>query len=409
MSIDKETMPEILVTRQPIFDHKKDVIAYNLFFDQRLREQYTNITAAEERQTTLKAADSFLLNGFKTLSGGKKVFVHFSPDMLISQLPLLFPQKLLGVEILDQPTTWYQMLKAVKKIKTSGYQVMLGDDALSRRDASMLKLADIIGCDFRSHHPQECNILEEEEKSEIKLLAKGVETPTDFGAALEIGYQYFQGDFFSKADLIPVRNIPSYKITLLKLLKEINKPTVEFERIEELLKKDISITYKLLRFINSARFGLKTTVESIRHALNLMGEAEVRKWLSLIVLSGTGSDKPKELVTNTIVRAKFCESIAKEMDEEQDMAKYFLMGMFGSVDAFMDRPMDEIMGELPLDDLVKGALMGEENHFRDVLDVVMDYERGDWKNFSYSAKKLDLNEKIMVTLYLDAVEWATLF
>lgn len=409
MLIDKETIPEILVTRQPIFDHKKEVIAYNLFFDQGLRERYSNVTVAEERQITLKAADSFLLNGFKTLSGGKKVFVHFSPDMLISQLPLLFPHQLLGVEILDQPTTWYQMLKAVKKLKTSGYQLLLGDEALSRRDASMLRLADIIGCDFRSHHPKDCNILEEKEKKDIKMLAKGVETPADFETAAELGYQYFQGDFFCKADLIPVRNIPSYKITLLKLLKEINKPTVEFERIEELLKKDISITYKLLRFINSARFGLKTTVESIRHALNLMGEAEVRKWLSLIVLSGTGSDKPKELVTNTIVRAKFCESIAKEMNKEHDMPRYFLMGMFGSVDAFMDRPMAEILSELPLDEGVKDALLGLENHYRDVLDVVMDYERGDWRNFSHSARKLNLDEKIMVTLYLDAVEWATMF
>ena len=243
----------------------------------------------------------------------------------------------------------------------------------------------------------------------MRFLAKSVETATDYKDAAEKGYEYFQGDFFNRADFVPVRNIPSYKVNLLKILKEVNKPDVRFDRIENILKKDVSITYKLLRFINSAKFGLKTTVHSIHHALTLLGEMEVRKWLSLIVLSGTGTDKPQELLKSTIIRSRFCETIAEELGIAHDLSGYFLMGMFSMVEAFLDRPMGEILSELPLDTAIKAALMGEENRFRQVLDVVLDYERGDWKNFSISADKLKLDEKKTVALYLDAVEWATLF
>jgi EAL and modified HD-GYP domain-containing signal transduction protein len=136
---------------------------------------------------------------------------------------------------------------------------------------------------------------------------------------------------------------------------------------------------------------------------------EVRKWLSLIVLSGTGTDKPQELLKSTIIRARFCETIAEQLKVPDDLSGYFLMGMFSMVEAFLDRPMTEILAELPLDAAIKAALMGEENRYRQVFDVVLDYERGDWRNFSRSAGKLELDEKKAVALYLEAVEWASLF
>lgn len=408
MSPEYRNLSEILVTRQPIFDQRKEVVAYNLFFKSSIGV-HVRRTLSEDEENTLQAVDSFLMNGLTTLSGGKKIFIQFSPDLLQEQMPLLFPQKLLGVEIAEKPSAPESIMSAVRHIRGAGYQVMVGDQALEDSDLSLVTLADIVGCDFRCHDVSQCSArMEGVDFKKLKFLAKGVETASDFDSAVSRGYEFFQGDFFSKADLIPVRNIPSLKTTLLRLLKEINKPEVEFHRIEELLKKDVSITYKLLRFINSARFGLKTTVESIRHALNLMGESEVRKWLSLIVLSGTGADKPRELIANTIIRAKFSEALASELGYD-DTPKFFLLGMFSSVDAFLDRPMEEIVSELPLDAELTGALLGRRNRFRSVLDVILDYERGDWNNLLYSAEELDIDARLLVSLYFSAVEWASMF
>ena len=240
-----------------------------------------------------------------------------------------------------------------------------------------------------------------------RFLARGVETSTDFELAAEAGYHYFQGDFFGKEDMISCRNIPSYKLNLMRILKEINKPSVQFDKIEKILQKDVSITYKLLRFVNSAFFGLKTTVQSIRHTLALLGEAEVRKYLSFIVLSSIGTDKPLELIRITIIRARFCEYIASELGFKSDLSNFFLMGMFSMVNAFLDRPMEDILADLPLVSPVKTALLGRPNHFRDVLELVKDYERGDWTHLHQMTRRLKIKEKKIAALYLDAVEWGT--
>lgn len=399
---EAESLRELLVARQPIFDRKKDVFAYELVFEPGFQHR------AED--PALKAVDTFLLNGLKTLSEGRRVFINFTPEMLVTEYPLMFPSDVMGISVLEKPTSRQKMAGAVRKMKKAGYLLMLGDRALNEGGVSLLKLVDIVGCDFRRRSPRECGaVLNDEKITQVKFLAKGVETATDYQLAGEKGYEYFQGDFFNRADIVPVRNIPSYKVTLLKVLKEINKPDVRFDRIEEILKRDVSITYKLLRFINSAKFGLKTTVNSIRHALTLLGETEVRKWLSLIVLSGTGTDKTQELLKSTIIRARFCETIAEQLKNVKDLSAFFLMGMFSMVEAFLDRPLYEILSELPLEPDIKAALMGKDNRYRHVLDAVLDYERGDWTNFSESAGRLNLDEKKAVALYFEAVEWASLF
>ncbi len=413
MAVKDTSMRETLVTRIPIFDKTKEVFAYELLF----KTDFSQNLATKGRNTRdtgssapMEAVDGFMVNGLKILSSGKKVFVNFNWEMLLTEMAFIFPNNLLGVGIGQKPDPEKKVLKAAKKLKDAGYTLMLGDEAVESGDCGLCSLADIIGGDFRRFNlEQQTATIESSKDKAIKFLAKSVETATDYGDAEEKGYEYFQGSFFSKADLVPVRNIPSHKLNFLRILKEINKPKVQFDQIEKILKKDVSITYKLLRFINSANFGFKSSVQSIHHALTLLGEMEVRKWLSLIILSGTGTNKPEELIKNTIIRAKFCEAVAAQIKQvkEKDLQRFFLLGMFSMVDAFLDRPMDEIMTELPLESNIKAALLGDEdNRYRQVLDVIVDYEQGDWQNFSDSAKKLNLDEQKIAALYLESVDWA---
>lgn len=413
MKEKNETIPnsmlEIMVTRQPIFNKKKDVFAYELLFRSDLPGRIKNMKdrRAARDDSSFTAIDSLLVNGLKRMSSGKRVIIHFNQQTLLSEFPMMFPSDLLGIEIRENADPENKVTQVVKKMKKAGHLVLVTEHVYNEGEINLVKMADIVGIDFRSRGIQKRVAVFDGNPNPPWFLARGIETAADFELAAEAGYHYFQGDFFCKEEIIFFRNIPSYKLNLMRILKEINKPSVQFDNIVKILQKDLSITYKLLRFVNSAFFGKKTTVQSIRHALVLLGEAEVRKCLSFIVLSSIGTDNPLELIRVTITRAKFCEYIASELGFKSDLSNFFLMGMFSMVNAFLDRPMEEILADLPLASSVKAALLGKANHLRDVLELVKDYERGDWAHLHQIARRLRIKEKKIASLYLDAVEWGT--
>ncbi len=311
------------------------------------------------------------INWLKRLGNGKRVVIHFNRQMLLSDFPLMFPNNLLGIEIQEDtdPETdpESKIIQAVEKIKKAGYLIVITDNLFNSGSINLVKMADIVGVDFRSRGIQKRFSLYEGEPLNPRFLAKSVETPGDFDLAVNTGYHYFQGNFFCRADVVSVRNIPTYKINLMRILKEISKTSLQVDQIEKILQHDVAITYKLLRFINSAFFGFRSRVQSIRHALALLGEIEIRKWLSFIVLSSVGTDKPAELMRATIIRARFCESLAIETDFRSEQSNCFLMGMFSMAEAFLDRPMKEILTDLPLAAPVETAILGNPGHFLDIL------------------------------------------
>jgi c-di-GMP-related signal transduction protein len=400
-------LQEIAVARHPIFDRKKEVFAYELLFKADLQERMTGISRKKKTvRASVKGMDSILTTGLMRLTSGKLAVINFNREMVINKLPMIFPSEMLGVELLENADADKKMALSVKKLKEKGYLVIVNDDLFNHGALPLIKMADIVGVDFRSPGLQKRFSIFEEDPARPRFMAKSVETAVDFDVAMDKGYQFFQGDFFSAVDIVSLRSIPGYKMNLMRILKEINKPYVEFERIEEILKKDVSITYKLLCFINSPNFGFKTTVQSIHHALTLLGEVEVRKYLSLIVLSSVGTDKPQELVQSALVRAKFCEGLAMELKKETP--NFFLMGMFSLVDAFLGRPMTEVLAGLPLAKDVKNALTGSKNIYRDVLDLVMDYEKGDWRSYEQSITNFNIDSQTISALYFDAIQWGKL-
>ena len=178
------------------------------------------------------------------------------------------------------------------------------------------------------------------------------------------------------------------------------------------MKREVSLTYKLFRFINSVHFGFKNTIGSVRHALNLLGEREIKKWLSFLVLSGMGVNKPSELIQTAVIRARFSELVSEAIDKknilESDLhpSNFFLMGMFSLIDSMLGRPMDEILKELPIHDDIKAALQGENGVYKRVLDIVCSYEQAQWDRFSENAKAINCQEAVLANLYFKAVSWS---
>lgn len=398
---------ETYIARQPIFDLHKRVYGYELLF----RSGLDNIFKQEDpdQASSQVIIDSFFLHNISALTGRKRAFINVTRDLLLKEYLLLIPRQLVVVEILENIDPDSEVIAACKKLKKAGYLLAMDDFVYGEKYKPFMDLADFIKIDFLSTAEKERKSLPQNfSPLGIGFLAEKVETPATFQEALESGYTYFQGNFFSKPTIIPGKDLPGYKLHYFRIIQEINRPEISFERLEELIKKEISLSYKLFRYINSAFFGLKNKVHSIKHAMALLGEKEVKKWLSFITLASIGEDKPEELAVQAIIRARFCESLAPHVGLPSRADGLFLMGMFSLLDAFLDRPLSDLLMEIPLDTDIKKALLGEENRFGELYQCVLAYERGEWGKLSEHGKKFKITEALLSQLYLGAVEWASI-
>src|SRR5208282_4448323 len=207
-----------------------------------------------------------------------------------------------------------------------------------------------------------------------------VETHEEFNWAREAGYDLFQGYFFARPVIVRGRKIPAAKLHCLRLLQEAQRPELDFERLEALILEDVSLSYQLLRYVNSPLFGVVNRIRSIRQALLFFGENDLRKWIALATLTRTADDKPGELILHSLVRARFCESLAQKADQGQEQSA-FLMGLFSLLDALIDRPIEEAVKEMNLAPEIASVLNGKApdgDTLGQVYDLAKAYEVADW-------------------------------
>jgi len=394
---------EAFIVRQPIFDLGQRVFGYELLFRSNLEDVFRH---TDPDQAT-SIIDAFFLFNISTLTDGKKAFINFNRKTLLKEYAFLIPKESIVVEILETIDPDSEVIKACRKLKQKGYLLAMGDFVYGERYAPLMDLTDFIKINFLSTSDEERRSrFEASGPLGIRLLAEKVETSESFSEALEIGYPYFQGNFFCRPSIIKGKDIPGFKLHYLQILQAIHHPEMDFSRLEETIKQEVSLSYKLLRYINSAFFGLTHKVNSIRHALALLGEKEIKKWVSLVVLAIIGQDKPADLAVHAITRAKFCETLASHVDLGDQADDLFLVGMFSLIDAFLDRPISEILNEIPIGDEIKGAILGEENRLGEVYEYVLSYEKGNWARLTEQQTKLGINESLPPQLYVKALKWA---
>jgi EAL and modified HD-GYP domain-containing signal transduction protein len=269
----------------------------------------------------------------------------------------------------------------------------------------LLDITDIVKVDFQSttRHTQR-SIPDHLGNKSVRCLAERVETEEDYYVAQEMGYSYFQGYFFEKPDSKSGENIPSDKMNSLRILKEINRTDINIGRLEEIFKQDVTLSYKLLRYINSSYFGFPGEIRSIRHALSLLGSKESTKWLSVIALSSMGADKSEELVVSSLFRANLCESLAAILGMADKASELFLVGLFSLLDAFLCHPLQDILSELPLTRDVRNALLGNTSPLLPVYRLVTAYEKGDWERTFMYLSGFDSDGRDLPALFTETVE-----
>jgi EAL and modified HD-GYP domain-containing signal transduction protein len=238
------------------------------------------------------------------------------------------------------------------------------------------------------------------------MLAEKVETYADFHRARGYGYTLFQGYFFSRPEILTRHDVPAYKLNYLRVLQAANRRELDPDEIAHLIKGEASLSYRLLRYLNSPAFSLVADVRSIPHALMMLGERGIRRWISLVAIACMGEDKPQELLLLPLVRARFCELLAPLAGQEAAASDFFLMGLLSAIDAILDMKMEDVLEEIPIRAEIREALLGNQNAFRDIFDVVLHYEKAAWQDFEKAAKRISVLPESVSELYVQSLEWA---
>ncbi|MBU4228787.1 MAG: HDOD domain-containing protein [Proteobacteria bacterium] len=402
------SQPNIFVARQPIFKRNKEVFAYELLFRSGLTNYFDPLQDGEEA-TSKVITNSFLLIGIPAITEGKKAFINFSEDMLLKGYPSLFPKEIAVVEVLETVGATPEVVQACEALVGEGYVLALDDFLYEDRFLPLIKLAKIIKFDIRQMSLAE---LEHQAKIvsryNVKLLAEKIETNEEFEATKKLGFELFQGYFFSRPHIMEGRDIPGSKLHYLQVLKVIQDEDYDFAELAKYVSRDVSLAYKLLKYANSAYFARRQKVESIEMAVAMLGQLTLRKWLSLMMLSYLADDKPSELLRLAAFRGSFCELIADQLlGRRKEAGMFHTVGMFSLLPAMLDKAMADILPELALPEAIQEALLVEvATPLSRTLRLVMAYERGDWENTARLAKKLAIKLDSLPLLYEQAIEIA---
>lgn len=396
---------EVALARQPILNIDESIFAYELLF----RPLSDNNEFDGDKATARVVTDSLDMIGLKDITGDKRGFINFTESLLREEIPTILPRDKIGIEIIEDVGASPEVIRACKKLKEDNYILVLDDFTFQRDYVALLDLVDIVKIDFlNTTRKERKEIVEKLKNKDVKLLAEKVETREDLKEAREAGYSYLQGFYFHKPNIISGQSLPNYQINQIRLLNEVNKLEPNFERIEKIVKNDASMSYSILRIINSPYYELRFRVKSIKQAIVLLGLREFKKWLNLYIMRGLGIKKPRVLLNNSLIRAKFCEKIAILLDDEQRKLDYFTMGLFSLIDSILDRPIEKIIEELYLPDDIVDALLFKKGETGEVLKLITNYEKGNWESVDYFIDALKLNNSRVSRIYYQSVKAANI-
>ena len=389
------------VARQPIFDREEKVFGYELLFRDGLENAFTGDSDEASRATL----DRSLLMGLDVLCDGRRAFVNCTRDTLLKGLVTLLPSTTTVVEVLENVPPDPEVIAACKSLKEAGYMIALDDYVADDPRVALAEMSDIIKVEMQlTTEAQREVLIKQFGPWHCRMLAEKIETQGDFVRAREQGFVYFQGYFFRRPEMMNTRDMPANRLNYLRMLAEVSHPELDVPGLERLIKAEASICYRLLRYLNSAMFGLKNEIHSVRHALSMLGERDVRRWVRLVAAVGAGQEKTTDLVLSALVRGRFGELLAPRIPHgESDL---FLLGLLSLIDVMLEMPMADVLERVPLDHETKAVLLGQPSVLRPVFQLMLAHESGEWEAAAQLSQSLRVDTEEVAGLYWQAQQWA---
>ena len=396
--------------RQPIFSARKTVWGYELLYRGSADDTYASFD--DNDIATLTVISNAIMNLPKGKETGRKVLIHFTKGSIEREIPLALPSESTVVEVDESFGQDAEMLSALKKLKEQSYDIAVNNFTANPNCLELYKIADIAFVDILGKDTESIRALAEKARSmPFMLAAKRVEELQQFQMVNELGFSLYQGFFFEKPQIVPGRKLSSSQMSRLMLFKVLEKENPDFEELAQVIETDVSISYRLLSFINSAAFSFTRKVESIKQALVLLGWKQIRSWLWLVILTDISpEDKTSELPYLSTIRAKFLERCVFNAEiANVNSDSLYLLGLFSLLEAMLDQPMEIIAENLPLDDKIKAALCHQTNEYSSWLDLARTFESGDWEKLDGIIEAMGLDPMILANSYSEALVWAKSF
>ncbi len=398
--------PTPCIARQPILAADESVMGYELM----VRDDFGEPRSKADADAATRAAiDTLNLIGLGVLCDGRTAFIPCTHPMLLMGYFSLLPPAEVVIELQDKVPDNDQVRAACQSLKESGYRMALDNFAPGDRRIGLVEYADYLKVDIRQYPEDQSAALVARHASQLcRMLATKVETRQDFVNAKHAGFILYQGYFFRHPERLRARQIPANQAIYLRLLQEVAKPVLDFHAIEELVKRELSLCYRLLRYLNSPLLALQAPVSSVRHALTLLGERETVRWIRMATTLVMGQEKSSDLVLSSLVRARFCELLGPKVPHGK--SDLFLMGMLSLMDSILEMPIGVLIDELRLDPELRAQLLsgkaGNKTPLSPIYDLMMAREAGNWETVTTMGKQMNLSLVFISQTYNEAMRWA---
>ncbi len=391
------------VARQPILSADEKVFGYELLFRDGIEQYFRATDSDAASRSTL---DTSILMGVDVLCDGRLAFINCTREVLLKDYITLLPPTQAVVEILESVPVDDLVIGACQRMRAAGYLVALDDYEVDDVREPLIQVADIIKVDVRrTPMEQGAALIRRWGTAKRRLLAEKVETREEFLAAKQAGFAYFQGYFFRKPELLQAREIPANRINYLRLLAAITRANPDPREIEDVIKGEASLVYRLLRYLNSPVFGFTREIRSVRHALAMLGEREVCRWIRLAATLVAAQNKPSDLVLSALVRGRFCELLAPKVKHEG--SDLFLVGLLSLMDSILDIPMGVVLEGISVDKETKAALLGQDGQLSSIYQLMLAQDAADWDKVTSLSAQMHIQEAFVAECRWQAMEWAS--
>lgn len=403
--MERRSAMDVFVARQPIFDCNMEVFGYELLY-RSSEENFFDRSIASNVATSILLMNSYFTFGINNLIGTKKAFINFDRNLVEAEIPHILDKKIVIIELLEDIVPDEILLNRIKNLKENNYIIAL-DDFVEKKDYDeLILLCDIIKVDFLCNSKDEIKrICYKWKKRGKKLLAEKVETNEEFLWAKEIGFDLFQGYFFCKPMIVKSKKLETNPMQYIKIIEELSRKEPDYKIIANVIEKDVALTYKLLRLVNS-KFSHDVNIDTIQHAISILGIIAMEKWISLIMVQDLGQEKPSELVKVALLRTKFGEQLALSSEFKKDAQKIMLIEILSVLDVILEKSMEEVVKMLPLSEEIKDTLLGKVTKYSDLYKLILHYERGEWDSIDEDIEKSQIDVNKLPQMYCNAVKWA---
>lgn len=396
---------DIFVARQPIFNRENKIFAYELLYRNSL-ENFFDPSVNSSKATAILITNSYINIGMENLIEDKIAFINFDETLINNEIPTMLDKFKVVIEVLENVVPDRQILSNLIHLKNEGYTLALDDFTLDYPYMKTVPLYDIIKVDFMQTGLDGAEeIIKRFGNENRKFLAEKIETKAEYQRALDLGYDYFQGYFFSKPQVVASKTTSGMKYQYIRIKDEMQNDEPDFGVIEKIIESDVDMSYKILKLVNT--FSLKSEVSSIRHAISILGIREIDKWINFLMVQNFVQDEPSEFMKISVIRSKFAELICSNSRMSGQRYQASLAGLFSLIDVILGKSMEKILSEIPMKEDVKKAIIGDKSSsLYPIMNIILSYEKAKWESLDKSCKKIGIDVNKIPELYIEAVDWA---